>query len=306
MADLKVLYEDAPGGVALVRIAGEGPDSALDIEAAPAVRGELRQIIDGGRLVLVVDLSTIDSIDSAGLGVLVGALKRVHFKGGGVAMVAGEAVRETLSKAGLHRVFRIDAEAESAVQWMAGQFTEEGIERRRTDIAERARIRKERERERELGREGEGEREREGTASTGFVPAGPVAAAHGHSYEHLSEDITLVTIATDLIDVYTAPLVREVLVDVINQGRYFLVVDFTAVDSVDSTGLGVLVGGLKRVRAHQGALAVVVPSDRARKTFRITGLSKVFPIFDTVDRAVEFLGRELPTAPERMSRNGAV
>ncbi|MFF3418780.1 STAS domain-containing protein [Streptomyces sp. NPDC002698] len=110
----------------------------------------------------------------------------------------------------------------------------------------------------------------------------------------MSEDITLVTITTDLIDVYTAPRVREALVDVINQGRYFLVVDFTAVDSTDSTGLGVLVGGLKRVRAHHGALVVVVPGDRARKMFRITGLSKVFPIFDTVDHAVEFLGREFP------------
>ncbi|MEU9137808.1 STAS domain-containing protein [Streptomyces sp. NPDC048404] len=116
----------------------------------------------------------------------------------------------------------------------------------------------------------------------------------------MSEDITLVTIASDLIDVYIAPQVRDVLVDVINQGRYFLVVDFTAVDSVDSTGLGVLVGGLKRVRAHQGVLVVVVPSVRARKAFWITGLSKVFPIFDTVDHAVEFLGREFP----RMSLSG--
>lgn len=148
--------------------------------------------------------------------------------------------------------------------------------------------------EREPASEGKTERERESTASTGFVRSGPVPAAHGHSYEHLSEDVTLVTIVTDLIDVYAAPQVHEVLVDVINQGRYFLVVDFTVVDGVDSTGLGVLVGGLKRVRAHEGALAVVAPSDRARKAFRITGLSRVFPIFDTVDQAVEFLGREFP------------
>ncbi|WP_392972948.1 anti-sigma factor antagonist [Streptomyces sp. LN245] len=122
----------------------------------------------------------------------------------------------------------------------------------------------------------------------------------------MSEAITLVTIATPETDTYAAPRIREILVDLVNQGRFHLVVDVTAVEFFDSGGQGVLVGGLKRVRAHEGALVLVMRSERTRRQFRITGLNKIFPIFDTVDRAVEFLGRELPTAPERMSRNGVV
>nr|WP_234046515.1 STAS domain-containing protein [Streptomyces adelaidensis] len=98
------------------------------------------------------------------------------------------------------------------------------------------------------------------------------------------------------ISVYTAPTLRELLVDLINQGRYFLVVDLTSVELLDSTGVGVLVGALKRLRAHDGTIALVVESERALKLFRITGLTKVFPIFATADPAVEFLGREVPTA----------
>ena len=50
------------------------------------------------------------------------------------------------------------------------------------------------------------------------------------------------------------------------------------VEFLDSTGLGVLVGGLKRVRAHDGSLRLVCTQERILKIFRITGLTKVFPI----------------------------
>ena len=88
------------------------------------------------------------------------------------------------------------------------------------------------------------------------------------------------------IDVYTAPKLREQLVDLVNQGRYHLVVDMEAVDFLDSTGLGVLVGGLKRVRAHDGSLRLVCTQERILKIFRITGLTKVFGIHSSVDEAI--------------------
>jgi anti-sigma B factor antagonist len=98
-------------------------------------------------------------------------------------------------------------------------------------------------------------------------------------------DRTVVVVGGE-IDVYTAPKLREQLVDLVNAGRYHLVIDMEAVDFLDSTGLGVLVGGLKRVRAHDGSLRLVCTQERILKIFRITGLTKVFPIHDTVDEAV--------------------
>lgn len=80
------------------------------------------------------------------------------------------------------------------------------------------------------------------------------------------------------IDVYTAPRLREEISRLVASGRYRLVVDLEQVDFLDSTGLGVLVGGLKKVRAHEGSMSLVCSQERLLKIFRITGLAKVFPI----------------------------
>jgi anti-sigma B factor antagonist len=98
-------------------------------------------------------------------------------------------------------------------------------------------------------------------------------------------DRTIVSVGGE-IDVYTAPKLREQLVDLVNAGQYHLVVDMEDVEFLDSTGLGVLVGGLKRVRAHEGSLRLVCTQERILKIFRITGLTKVFPIHDSVADAV--------------------
>jgi anti-sigma B factor antagonist len=98
-------------------------------------------------------------------------------------------------------------------------------------------------------------------------------------------DRTIVEVGGE-IDVYTAPRLREQLVDLVADGKYHLIVDMERVDFLDSTGLGVLVGGLKRVRAHDGSLRLVCTQERILKIFRITGLTKVFPIHATVDEAV--------------------
>ncbi|MDH6111460.1 anti-sigma B factor antagonist [Kitasatospora sp. MAP12-15] len=99
-------------------------------------------------------------------------------------------------------------------------------------------------------------------------------------------DRTVVEVGGE-IDVYTAPKLREQLVELVNDGSYHLVVDMEGVDFLDSTGLGVLVGGLKRVRAHEGSLRLVCTQERILKIFRITGLTKVFPIHSSVQDAVE-------------------
>ena len=70
----------------------------------------------------------------------------------------------------------------------------------------------------------------------------------------------------------------------INSGHYHLIVNLEGVDFLDSTGLGVLVGALKRVRAHEGSLLLVCTQERLLKIFRITGLAKVFPIHPTSSR----------------------
>jgi anti-sigma B factor antagonist len=87
------------------------------------------------------------------------------------------------------------------------------------------------------------------------------------------------------IDVYTAPKLREKLIELVSQGSYDVVVNLEGVDFLDSTGLGVLVGALKRVKAHDGTLSLVCTQEKILKIFKITGLTKVFPIHDSVEAA---------------------
>ena len=98
-------------------------------------------------------------------------------------------------------------------------------------------------------------------------------------------DRTVIDVAGE-VDVYTAPKLRETLIELVAQGSYHLVVNMEEVEFLDSTGLGVLVGGLKRVRAHDGSLRLVCTQERILKIFRVTGLAKVFPIHASVDDAV--------------------
>ncbi len=88
------------------------------------------------------------------------------------------------------------------------------------------------------------------------------------------------------IDICTAPRLRELLIDLVSTNNYQLIVNLDQVEFLDSTGLGVLVGCLNRVRAHDGSLDLVCTRERILKIFRITGLTKVFGIHETVDQAI--------------------
>ena len=98
-------------------------------------------------------------------------------------------------------------------------------------------------------------------------------------------DRTIVLVGGE-IDVYTAPRLRDTITELVAAGRYDLVIDMTGVEFLDSTGLGVLVGGLKKVRAQDGSLELVCNQERLLKIFRITGLAKVFVIHADADAAV--------------------
>lgn len=88
------------------------------------------------------------------------------------------------------------------------------------------------------------------------------------------------------IDVYTAPKLREKLSILIEGGTYRLILDLEGVEFLDSTGLGALIGGLKRVRAHDGSIDIVCTQSRILRIFKITRLNKVFEIYDTAGDAL--------------------
>ena len=87
------------------------------------------------------------------------------------------------------------------------------------------------------------------------------------------------------VDVSTAPELRERLLGLAERGATTAVVDLSEVSFVDSTALGVLVSGVKRLRSGGGDLRLVVTEPHISKVFEITGLTEVFRISATLDEA---------------------
>jgi anti-sigma B factor antagonist len=92
------------------------------------------------------------------------------------------------------------------------------------------------------------------------------------------------------VDLYTAPEFKQQLLEVIGQGGKEVIVDFSGTTFIDSTTLGVLVGGVKRLRTNDGQLSLVCDDRNITKIFEITGLDKVFEIYPTRDEAIAALG----------------
>ena len=100
-----------------------------------------------------------------------------------------------------------------------------------------------------------------------------------------SGDRTVIEVKGE-IDVYTAPALREEISSLVDAEHTTIVVDLTQVSFMDSTGLGVLVGALKKVRTLGGDLSLVINEEKILKVFRITALTQVFSIHPTLEEAL--------------------
>lgn len=90
------------------------------------------------------------------------------------------------------------------------------------------------------------------------------------------------------VDVYTAPRLKDALVEQLESGCTDMVVNLDGVGFIDSSGLGVLVGALRRAKENGGSVRLVCSRENILKIFRITGLDKVFPIFAEPGDARQF------------------
>ena len=104
--------------------------------------------------------------------------------------------------------------------------------------------------------------------------------------DQLADDSYVISLAGE-VDLYTAPEFKQQLLEVISQGAKSVIVDFTDTTFIDSTTLGVLVGGVKRLRTAGGQLALVCSDRNITKIFEITGLDRVFTIYSTRVEAVD-------------------
>jgi len=108
------------------------------------------------------------------------------------------------------------------------------------------------------------------------------------STEQVRDGLYVISLSGE-VDLYTAPEFKQELLDAIGKGAKEVVVDFSKTTFIDSTTLGVLVGGVKRLRTNDGQLSLVCSDRNITKIFEITGLDRVFTIHGTRDEAVAAL-----------------
>jgi len=111
--------------------------------------------------------------------------------------------------------------------------------------------------------------------------------------EKISDDTSVIALSGE-VDLYTAPEFKERMVELIESGKKQIVVDLSKATFIDSTTLGVLVGGVKRLRPDGGRLSLVCNDRNITKIFEITGLDKVFPIYGSRDEALQSLSSGEP------------
>ena len=98
------------------------------------------------------------------------------------------------------------------------------------------------------------------------------------------------------VDAYTSARFREVMLDLIDGGGANMVISMERVEYIDSSGLGALVGGLKRASENNGRIVIVCNSPQVRKVFQITGLEKVFPLYELECDAVSAMSVEMESS----------
>jgi anti-sigma B factor antagonist len=96
---------------------------------------------------------------------------------------------------------------------------------------------------------------------------------------------TCVAVVAGEVDVYTSPLLRARLLEAADDECETLLVVLDGVGFIDSSGLGVLVGALRRMKERDGEMRLVCAKEPVLKILRITGLDRVFPIYASTDEA---------------------
>lgn len=103
--------QPSAGGVVVVQVQGE-----VDIYTAPRLKVEIHRSMDEGASRVVVDLAGVAYMDSSGLGVLIGALKRAREQGGDLIVSAPNArIARIMDVTGLSRIFNVHADTSAAV-----------------------------------------------------------------------------------------------------------------------------------------------------------------------------------------------
>lgn len=99
------------------------------------------------------------------------------------------------------------------------------------------------------------------------------------------------------IDFYTVPQLKIVFDGELKTGVKDFLINLNQTTMIDSTGLGTLIGMLKKIRGHSGEFKIVCNNAQLARIFEITRLIKIFSIHETEDEALGITQDQLATSP---------
>jgi anti-sigma B factor antagonist len=104
--------------------------------------------------------------------------------------------------------------------------------------------------------------------------------------EDLDRRTHVITVSGE-IHVSTAPEFQRGLDAAISRGKTAVVLDLSETEFIDSTGLSVILNGLRRVTRQRGRMALVCTNPTVLRLFEITRLDSTFDIHETLDDALK-------------------
>lgn len=89
------------------------------------------------------------------------------------------------------------------------------------------------------------------------------------------------------VDAHTAPMLREAVIKLLDEGHRHFVLDLGFVTFMDSMGLGVIVAITKRIREREGSLRIASSSSRVLRLFELSGMRESYEIYPSAAEAAQ-------------------
>ncbi len=99
-------------------------------------------------------------------------------------------------------------------------------------------------------------------------------------------DVTVLELSGKIMGGPDATILNDKLHQLISEGKHKAVANLARVDWMNSSGLGILIGGLTTMRNHGGDLKLAQVTERIRSLLKITRLHNIFEMYDTIEEAV--------------------
>jgi len=87
------------------------------------------------------------------------------------------------------------------------------------------------------------------------------------------------------LDAHTASKFESKIQEIVQSGKYNIILNFTELEYISSAGLGVIMGNIEDIRNHDGDIKLTGMSDKIYRVFDLVGFPSLYDIYKTQEEA---------------------